>query len=90
VQAELNETSLGEAGVAIRRFKDACRPAVMARARKLVVTPENQYVAERILRTSQRVGTTDNDINAVRDVLGLTYTVNDFITNTKAWFLLTT
>jgi hypothetical protein len=88
-QAELNETSLGEGGVTIRRFKDRAGLRVMARARKLVVTPENQYVAERLLRTSQRVGTSDNDVNAVRDVLGLTYVVNDFITNTKAWFLLT-
>lgn len=89
IQSELTEAALADAGVAIRRFKDAAGLRVMARGRKLIVTPELEYVADRLLNTRGRVGTSDNDNNTVASILGLTYTVNDFITNTKAWFIKT-
>lgn len=91
VQAELNETSLQDAFIAVRRFRDAAGLRVMVKPKRLIVTPENEFVAKRILGTGARVGTTDNDINALRD-LGMLpggYKVNDFITNTRAWFTIT-
>lgn len=88
IAADLNESSLQDAGVAIRRFKDVAGLRVAARARKLIVSPENEYVAERLTKTMNRVGTADNDINALRTVLGLSYVVNDFLTNTRAWYVL--
>jgi hypothetical protein len=91
VQAELNETSLQDGIIAIRRFKDAGGLRIMTKPRKLVIPPDLMFVAQRLFETQLRVGTTDNDINAWRS-MGLIpggYTINDFLTNTKSWYLLT-
>lgn len=88
IPSELNETSIADAGVAIRRFKDVAGLRVMARARKLVIPPELEYVAKRLLSANGRVGTSDNDVNSVQETLNLTYVVNDFITNPKAWYII--
>ena len=90
VPAELNETSLQDGIVAVRRFKDAAGLRVMAKAKKLIVAPENQFVAKRLMDTELRVGTSDNDINAQKALGGVTeWTINDFITNVKSWYLKT-
>lgn len=91
VQAELNESSLQDAIVGARRFKDAAGLRVMITGRKIVVTPELQFTAERLFKTQDRVGSADNDVSAFRsrgDLKG-GYTVNDFLTNVKSWYLLT-
>ncbi|WP_376956381.1 Mu-like prophage major head subunit gpT family protein (plasmid) [Azospirillum sp. A26] len=91
VQAELNETSLQDAIVAIRRFKDAAGLRKLVTPRKMIVPPELQFVAERLLKTELRVGTADNDINALRSMGALPdgYRINDFLTNTKSWYIKT-
>ena len=91
VQAELNETSLQDGLIAVRRFKDAAGLRVNITPKKLVIPPDLQFVAKRLLGSELRVGTADNDINAVRS-LGLlpdAPAINDFLTNTKSWYLLT-
>lgn len=91
VQAELNESSLQDGIVGTRRFKDAAGLRVQVKGRKVIVPPELQFTAERLFKTKQRVGTGDNDISAFLsrgDVETGGYAVNDFLTNTKSWFLL--
>lgn len=90
IQSELNETSLQDAVTAIRRFRDAAGLRAMVKAKKLIVDASNRYVAKRLMDTPGRVGTADNDINALRalnDVGG--WTINDFLSNPKSWFLTT-
>lgn len=91
VQAELNETSLQDGLIAVRRFKDAAGLRVNIKPKKLVIPPDLQFVAKRLLGSELRVGTADNDVNAIR-ALGLlpdAPAINDFLTNTKSWYLLT-
>ena len=64
---------------------------IAAKPRKLVVPPNLQFVAERLLKTELRVGTADNDINALKNmgVIPEGYVVNHFLTDTNGYFLLT-
>lgn len=89
VQAELNETSLQDGVIAIRRFRDAAGLRVLVKPKKLIVTVENQFVAKRLMETPDRVGTSDNDINAIKSSFAGGWSMNDFITNTKSWFITT-
>lgn len=91
VQAQLNESSLQDAIVGIRRFKDAAGLRVLVKPRKLIVPPELSFTAERLLKTDLRVGTADNDINAIRNMNAIPegYRVNDFLTDTSGWTVIT-
>jgi phage major head subunit gpT-like protein len=91
VQAELNETSLQDAVVGARRFKDAAGLRNLTRPVRLIVPPELMFTAERLLKSDGRVGTNDNDINALKNLrsIPMGYAVNDFLTNTKSWFIVT-
>ena len=89
--ADLNETTLEAAVIQIAAWKDERNLLIAAKPRKLVVPPSLQFVAERLLKTELRVGTTDNDINALKNmgVIPEGYVVNHFLTDTNAYFLLT-
>ena len=89
--ADLNETSLENALIDISSFKDERGIKVNVQARKLIIPPQLQFVADRILNSPGRVATSDNDINAMRNMgmLPEGYTVNHYLTDTNAWFLLT-
>tara|TARA_R100000655_G_scaffold38892_2_gene73919 strand:+ start:2466 stop:3383 length:918 start_codon:yes stop_codon:yes gene_type:complete len=89
--ADLNETSLEDALIDISTFTDDRGLTISVRATKLVVPPQLVFVADRILNSPQRVGTADNDINAIANtgVLPGGYTVNHYLTDTDAFFLLT-
>ncbi len=93
VQVELNEGTLLNAMTVIRStFRDQAGLLKMAQARKLVVPPSLEPVAVRLTKTELRPGTSDNDVNAIGYVAGGLpdgYVVNEFLTSTKAWFLLT-
>jgi hypothetical protein len=91
IAAQLNETSLTDGLVAIRRFRDPAGLRAMIGAQKLIVPPEMQWVAERLTATSGRVGTADNDVNVVKskNVLPGGYTINDFLSNTSSWYIKT-
>ena len=90
---DLNETSLLNAMISIRRqFVDQAGLKFHARARKLVVPPELEPIAIRLLQTELRPGTANNDVNAIRGTAGGLaegYMVNDYLTSAYAWFLLT-
>jgi len=89
--ADLNETSLEAAVIQIAAWTDERGLLIAAKPRKLIVPPALQFVATRLLETSLRVGTTDNDINALKNNGSIPegYTVNHWLTDTNAWFLTT-
>jgi hypothetical protein len=92
-QVDLNEATLLNGMISVRtNFKDQAGLKVFARARKLVVPPQLEPVAIRLVKTELRPGTADNDVNAIMMTAGglpESYMVNDFLTSPYAWFLLT-
>ena len=89
--ADMNETSLENAVIQIAAWTDERGLLIAARPKKLVVPPALQFVATRLLETELRVGTADNDINAIKNNGSIPegYTINHFLTDTNAWFLTT-
>ena len=92
-QVDLNEATLLNAMISVRtNFKDQAGLKVFARARKLIVPPQLEPIAIRLLKTELRPGTADNDVNAIMTTAGglpEAYMTNDFLTSAFAWFLLT-
>ena len=90
-QADLNETSLENAVIQIAAWTDERGLLIAAKPRKLIVPPTLQFVATRLLETELRVGTNNNDINAIKNNGSIPegYTINHFLTDTNAWFLTT-
>jgi hypothetical protein len=90
-QSDLNETSLEAAVIQIAGWTDERGLLIAAKPRKLVVPPSLMFVAKRLLDTELRVGTTDNDINALKAMGSIPegYTVNHYLTDTNGWFLMT-
>jgi hypothetical protein len=91
VMTDLNETALENAVIQISLWTDERGLLIAAKPRKLVVPPSLQFVATRLLETSLRVGTNDNDVNALKNNGSIPegYTINHFLTDTNAWFLTT-
>jgi hypothetical protein len=91
VAADLNETSLEAAVIQIAGWTDERGLLIAAKPSKLVIPPALQFVATRLLDTELRVSTADNDINAIRNNGSIPggYTVNNYLTDTNAWFLMT-
>ena len=91
VAADLNETSLEAAVIQIAAWTDERGLLIAAKPKKLVVPPALQFVATRLLETELRVGTNDNDINAIKNNGSVAegYAINHFLTDTNAWFLTT-
>ena len=89
--ADLNETSLEDALIDIATFTDDRGLTISVNASKLVVPPNLVFIADRILNSPQRSGTADNDINAIKNtgVLPGGYGVNHYLSDTDAWFVLT-
>ena len=91
VASDLNETSLENALIDISTFVDERNMIIALRGMKMIIPPQLQFVADRLLESTLRVGTADNDINAVRNMgmLPEGYTVNHFLTDPDAWFIKT-
>ena len=91
VAADLNETSLEDAVIQIAAWTDERGLLIAAKPKKLVIAPSNMFVATRVLETELRVGTADNDLNALKNNGSIPegYTVNHFLTDPDAWFLMT-
>lgn len=92
-QVDLNEATLLNAMVSVRvNFRDQAGLKIYARARKMVIPPQLEPIAIRLLKTDLRPGTNDNDVNAILTTAGglpESYMVNDYLTSAFAWFLLT-
>jgi len=89
--ADLNEVSLEDAVINIAAFTDERGLLIAARPRRLIVPPALMFVATRLLETEGRVGTADNDINALRNNGSIPegYSVNHYLTDSNAFFLIT-
>jgi len=89
--ADLNETSLEAAVIQIAAWTDERGLLIAAQPRKLIVPPSLMFVATRLLETELRVGTADNDLNALKSNGSIPqgYAVNHYLTDTNAWFLMT-
>src|SRR5210317_373039 len=89
--ADLNETSLEQSLIDIAAFTDERGLKVAARGMKLIIPSELQFTAERLMKSSGRVGTADNDINAIANMgmIPQGYVVNHYLTDTDAFFIKT-
>ena len=89
--ADLNETSLENSLIDISTFVDERNMIIALRGMRLILPPQLQFVADRLLASTLRVGTADNDINAMKNMgmLPEGYTVNHFLTDPDAWFVKT-
>jgi hypothetical protein len=87
----LNETSLESALIQIAAWTDERGLLIAAKGRKLIIPPALMFVATRLLDTNLRVGTNNNDVSAIVNNGSVPegYSVNHFLTDTNAWFLLT-
>ena len=89
--ADLNETSLEQAMIDIAALTDERGLKIAASAKSMVIPSALQFTAERLMKSSQRVGTADNDINALvsKGMVPGGYSVNNFLTDPDAFFLIT-
>ena len=89
--ADLSETSLEQALIDIQAFTDERGLKIAVQGLKLIIPKELQFTADRILKSTLRVGTADNDLNAIRNMgmVSQGYTVNNFLTDPDAFFIKT-
>ncbi len=89
--ADLSETSMEQSLIDIAAFVDERGLKIALQGAKLIIPKELQFTAERILKTPQRVGTSDNDINAMASMgmIPQGYRVNHYLTDTDAFFIMT-
>jgi len=90
-QADLNETSLEQALIDIAAMTDERGLKIAAKGVKMIVPSANQFTAERLMKSQGRVGTADNDINAIKSMgmIPQGYRVNNYLTDTDAWYITT-
>ncbi len=88
---QLNETSLQDALIGIQKFLNAAGLRIALQAEKLIVPPELQFTANVLLESKYRVGTGNNDINAIYNLssVPMGYRVNQFLTSPSQWQILT-
>lgn len=91
VQADLNEASLESAIIAIQQFKDQAGLIVQTKPEKIIVPPQGQFVAERLLASAFRTNTANNDVSAIYNVSAVPqgYRVNQYLTLPNSWYVIT-
>ena len=89
--ADLSETSIEQALIDINAFTDERGLKIAARGMKLIIPSDLQFTAQRIMNSDNRVGTADNDINAIKSMgmIPQGYVVNNYLTDTDAFFIIT-
>jgi hypothetical protein len=89
--ADLNETSLEQSLIDIAAFTDERGLKIAARGMKMVLHSNQQFTAERLMKSPGRVGTADNDINAVKNMgmLPQGFVVNHYLSDTDAFYIIT-
>ena len=89
--ADLNETSLEQSLIDINEFTDERGLKIAAKGMKMIVPSALQFTAERLMASAGRVGTADNDINAIKSMgmIPQGYSVNNYLTDTDAFFIIT-
>jgi len=91
VNSNTPSTQTEAAVIQIAAWTDERGLLIAAKPKKLIIPPALQFVATRLLETSLRVGTNNNDINAIKNngAIPEGYTINHYLTDTSAWFLTT-
>ena len=89
--SDLNETSLEQSLIDIAAMTDERGLKIAARGVKMIIPSELQFTAERLMKSQGRVGTADNDVNAIKSMgmIPQGYRVNNFLTDTDAWYITT-
>jgi len=89
--ADLNETSLEQALIDIAALTDERGLKIAAKGVKMIVPSAGQFTAERLMKSQGRVGTADNDINAIKSMgmIPQGYRVNNYLTDTDSWYITT-
>lgn len=89
--ADISETTLEAAIIQINGWTDERGLLIVAKPKKLIVPPNSQFIVTRLLQTEGRVGTTDNDLNAIKTngIFPGGYAINNYLTDTNAYFILT-
>jgi hypothetical protein len=89
--ADLNETSLEQSLIDIAAFTDERGLKIASRGMKMIIPSELQFTADRLMKSEGRVGTADNDINAIKNMgmVSQGYTVNHYLTDPDAFFIKT-
>ena len=89
--ADLNETSLEQSLIDIAAMTDERGLKIAARGVKMIIPSELQFTAERLMKSQGRVGTADNDVNAIvsMGMIPQGYRVNNFLTDTDAFYIIT-
>ena len=89
--ADLNETSLEQSMIDIAAMTDERGLKIAAKATKMIIPSQLQFTAERLMKSTQRVGTADNDINAIASMgmLPQGYVINNFLTDPDAFYIIT-
>ena len=89
--ADLNETSLEQSLIDIAAFTDERGLKIAARGMKMIIHSNQQFTAERLMKSPGRVGTADNDINAIKNMgmLPQGYVVNHYLSDTDAFYMIT-
>ena len=90
-QADLNETSLEQSMIDIAKMTDERGLRVAARGVKMIIPSELQFTAERLMKSQGRVGTADNDVNALASMgmIPQGYRVNNYLTDSDAFYIIT-
>jgi|TARA_B100000029_G_scaffold262332_1_gene258510 hypothetical protein len=90
-QSDLNETSLEQALIDIAAMTDERGLKVAAKGVKMIIPSQLQFTAERLMKSQGRVGTADNDINAIvsMGMIPQGYRVNNYLTDSDAWYIIT-
>ena len=91
VAADLNETSLEQSLIDIAAMTDERGLKIAARGVKMIIPSELQFTAERLMKSQGRLGTADNDVNAIvsMGMIPQGYRINNFLTDTDAFYILT-
>ena len=90
-QSDLNETSLEQSLIDIAAFTDERGLKIAAKGMKMIVPSELQFTADRLMKSTLRVGTADNDINAIKSMgmIPQGYVVNNYLTDPDAFYIIT-
>jgi hypothetical protein len=89
--ADLSETSLEQSLIDIAKMTDERGLKIAAKGMKLIIHPAQQFAAERIMKSANRVGTADNDLNAMKSMgmIPQGFVVNNFLADSESFFIKT-
>jgi hypothetical protein len=87
--ADLSSAAIEQALIDIDGFTDDRGLKIAVQAKRLIVPAALRFEAARLLKTEKKPGSADNDINAVRSEIGLDFVVNNYLSDSDAWFIKT-